>query len=308
MTADLCLGFDTSNYTTSAAVFDGVSNTGQNSGILLSVPEGSKGLRQNEALFQHVKQLPQVISELVFDHMALKAVGVASKPREAEGSYMPCFLAGVSAGKILARTLGIAYFEFSHQQGHIASAAWSSQSSYLLDMPHLAWHLSGGTTELLYVMPAGKGVSCRRIGGSTDISAGQLIDRTGFHMGMGFPAGKGLDELACEAGVKDGYKIRLDGFEFSLSGMENKVVEMISNRREPGEIAGFVFESVADVLIRASENAKAVYGELPVLFSGGVSSSSYIRSRITDGVFPAPEYATDNALGISLLTYRTLKG
>ena len=121
-------------------------------------------------------------------------------------------------------------------------------------------------------------------------------------------SGKGLDELACEAGVKDGYKIRLDGFEFSLSGMENKVVEMISNRREPGEIAGFVFESVADVLIRASENAKAVYGELPVLFSGGVSSSSYIRSRITDGVFPAPEYATDNALGISLLTYRTLKG
>ncbi len=221
---------------------------------------------------------------------------------------MPCFLAGVCAGKILACTLGIEYFEFSHQQGHIASAAWSSGSTYLLDMPHLAWHLSGGTTELLYVTPMGRSVSCRRIGGSSDISAGQLIDRAGFHMGMSFPAGKRLDELACEAHVNDSYRIKLRGTEFSLSGMENKVIEMISGGCVPREIAGFVFESISDVLIRACENAKAEYGQLPVLFSGGVSSSSYIRSRITNGIFSAPEYATDNALGIALLTYRALEG
>jgi N6-L-threonylcarbamoyladenine synthase len=307
LTADLCLGLDTSNYTTSAAIFDGHRDCGQNSGKPLTVPEGTKGLRQNEALFQHVKSLPQVLSNLELEHTDIRAVGVASKPREEEGSYMPCFLAGVCAGKILAQTLRIGYYEFSHQQGHIASAAWSSGSSHLLDRPHLAWHLSGGTTELLYVTPMGKSVSCRRIGGSNDISAGQLIDRTGFHMGMDFPAGKRLDELACKGRVRDSYKIKLRGTEFSLSGMENKVIEMISKGCEHGEIAVFVFETLADVLIRACENAGAEYGPLPILFSGGVSSSIYIRSRIPKGIFPAPEYATDNALGIALLTYRALE-
>lgn len=303
---DICLGFDTSNYTTSAAVYDRNSENGRNSGRLLTVPAGSKGLRQNEALFQHVKNLPEVLSKLEYDYMSLRAVAASSRPREAEGSYMPCFLAGVSAGKMLARTLGVPYFEFSHQQGHIAAAAWSSGNLCLLDQPHLAWHLSGGTTELLYVAPLNKSVSCRRIGGSADISAGQLIDRAGYHMGMSFPAGKELDRLARGTHGGRRYDIKLNDLEFSLSGMENKVVDMISDGREPQEIAGFVFESVTELLIRACENAKKQYGQLPVLFSGGVSSSSYIRSRLGSCIFSDPVYASDNALGIALLAGRAL--
>ena len=61
----LCLGFDTSNYTTSAAVFDG--DTGANCGKLLTVPEGTLGLRQSDALFQHTKRLHLMMDKSIWD-------------------------------------------------------------------------------------------------------------------------------------------------------------------------------------------------------------------------------------------------
>ena len=147
------LGLDTSNYTTSLAVFDG--RDGVNVGRLLTVRPGELGLRQSEALFQHVRQLPELFRALEQKGALhqIEAVGASTRPRAVEGSYMPCFLAGASQGEGLASTMGIPFFEHSHQQGHLAAAAWSAGRMDLLDAPFLAWHLSGGTTELLYVEP-----------------------------------------------------------------------------------------------------------------------------------------------------------
>ena len=142
------LALDTSNYTTSAAVFDG--REGENVGRLLQVRPGELGLRQSDALFQHVKQLPQLMEQLASQGRLenIQAVGASTRPRAVEGSYMPCFLAGTSQAQCLAYTLGVPFFAFSHQQGHLAAAAWSAGRLDLLEGPFLAWHLSGGTTEL----------------------------------------------------------------------------------------------------------------------------------------------------------------
>ena len=150
------LGLDTSNYTTSAAWFDG--SRGDNVGKLLEVPQGSLGLRQSEALFQHVKRLPEILAALKKTGLPcdLSALGASTRPREVEGSYMPCFLAGQSQAQGMATVLGLPFYPCSHQQGHIAAAAWSAGRMDLLDRPHLVWHLSGGTTELLYVVPDGE--------------------------------------------------------------------------------------------------------------------------------------------------------
>lgn len=176
----LCVGFDTSNYTTSAAWWDG--REGRNESRILDVPQGALGLRQSDALFLHVRRLPEVVARLLTDrddlHQA-KVVAASSRPRAAEDSYMPCFLAGVCEAKTLASALGAEYMEFSHQQGHLAAAAWSAGREDLLDQPFLAWHLSGGTTELLLVQPKNGVPYAEKIGGTTDISAGQLLDRTG---------------------------------------------------------------------------------------------------------------------------------
>ena len=161
------LGLDTSNYTTSAAVFDGEG--GCNAGRLLSVRPGELGLRQSDALFQHVKQLPEQFEKLEQGGWLqdIRAVGASTRPRAVEGSYMPCFLAGASQGQSLARTLGVPFFAHSHQQGHLAAAAWSAGHLELLDRPFLAWHLSGGTTELLLVRPDGVTVQAEILPGSS---------------------------------------------------------------------------------------------------------------------------------------------
>ena len=195
------LGFDTSNYTTSVAIFDGAS--GENQSRLLPVKAGALGLRQADALFAHVKSLPALTGGL-FSHVdpgSVAAVGVSTRPRAVEGSYMPCFLAGVCLAQTVAALLKVPLVEVSHQQGHLAAALWSAGRQELFASPFLAWHLSGGTTELLYTQPQGWNLDCSRIGGTTDISAGQLIDRTGQLLELPFPAGKALDRLSQEAGA-----------------------------------------------------------------------------------------------------------
>ena len=214
----LCLGFDTSNYTTSAAVF-GCGMAG-NRGKLLTVPEGALGLRQSDALFQHVKRLHLMVEQLRTDGFLgrISAVGASTRPREVDGSYMPCFLVGEGEGRALAAALGVPFYPCSHQQGHIAAAAWSAGREDLMDKPHLAWHLSGGTTELLRVEPEGHTVRAEVVGGTSDIAAGQLIDRAGVLIGLSFPAGKALDALYGEADVALDFRVKLKELTFSLCG------------------------------------------------------------------------------------------
>ncbi|NLO47108.1 MAG: DNA-binding protein [Clostridiales bacterium] len=300
----MCLGFDTSNYTTSAAFYDG--GTGRNESALLPVREGELGLRQSEALFNHVKMLPDIVSRLGTGFTGLKAVGASSKPRQAKGSYMPCFLAGVSVAKVLSEAFGVPYVEFSHQQGHLAAAAWSAGCLDLLEEPFLAWHLSGGTTELLYVSPKDGEPDCQTIGGTTDLSAGQLIDRTGKLLGIPFPSGSGIDELAMKSGADNAYKIKTKDLFFSLSGMENMAADRYRAKSDPADISRFVLSSIADLVYRVNKEALGRFGSLPILYSGGVSASNLLRAALKDGIFSKPEYACDNAIGIAILTNKAV--
>lgn len=306
------LGLDTSNYTTSAAVFDG--ERGRNQGRLLEVRPGELGLRQSDALFQHVKHLPEVVEALLGEEGlgTVQAVGASTRPRAVEGSYMPCFLAGASQGQVLSQVLGVPFYAFSHQQGHLAAAAWSAGRLDLLDRPFLAWHLSGGTTELLRVEPEEDGVAIRAeiLGGTSDISAGQLIDRTGVLLGLSFPAGKGVEKLSRQAQKREYYKVKVNGLTFSLSGMENKVRQMVQRGEEPAEIAWFAQETVCRVVQACTKAAMEEYPGLPVLCSGGVASNGRLKELLRQNcgaLFAQPQFSTDNAMGTAVLTWRALE-
>ena len=301
------LGLDTSNYTTSLAVFDG--HDGINVGRLLLVRPGELGLRQSDALFQHVRQLPVLFRELERQGLlaGLTAVGASTRPREVEGSYMPCFLAGASQGEGLASTMGLPFFPCSHQQGHLAAAAWSAGQLELLDAPFLAWHLSGGTTELLYVEPEGTNVRAQAIGGSSDISAGQLIDRTGVMLGLPFPAGKALDALYSHADTGLAYRVKENDLTFSLSGMENQVKKLLEAGEKPANIARFTLDTVTGIVQRVTQEAQRQYPGLPVLCSGGVASNTRLRQvlgRTCGAIFAQAQYSADNAMGVAILTWR----
>ena len=300
------IAFDTSNYTTSIAMFDGTD--GLNCSQLLPVKQGELGLRQSDAVFQHVKSLPELSGRL-FSNVDLKtvtAIGVSTRPRAVEGSYMPCFMVGYAHAKMLADALHVPLYTFSHQQGHVAASVWSAGQTDLLDKPHLAWHLSGGTTELLFVEPEGNAVRCTKIGGTTDISAGQLIDRTGQLLELPFPSGKHIDRLSSQTDCKEFFRVKCNHTEFSFSGVQNKVQQYFDEHRDRAATAAYALRSVANAVVKATQNAQQEYSGLPVVFSGGVASNSMLReiAKPLNPIFAEPQYSTDNAIGVAILTYR----
>ena len=298
------IGFDTSNYTTSIACFDG--ENGVNCSRLLPVKPGELGLRQSDAVFSHTKSLPELSGRLFSDSGEIAAIGVSTRPRAVEGSYMPCFMVGYSHAKLLSDAVGVPLFEVSHQQGHVAACLWSAGRLDLMDRPHLAWHLSGGTTELLLVEPDGKNVRCTRIGGTTDISAGQLIDRTGVMLQLPFPAGKHVDALSKEATNTDVFKVKCPALEFSLSGVQNKV-QQYAQKNSSAETAAYALRCVCYAVGLATMNAQKLYPGLEVVFSGGVASNSMLRTVMKDAIFCEPAFSTDNAMGVAVLAHRLLE-
>ena len=300
------IGFDTSNYTTSIAFFDG--SGGENCSSLLPVKPGELGLRQSDAVFAHIKGLPELSGRL-FSHIDLgkvSAVGVSTRPRAVEGSYMPCFLVGFSHGKMLSDLLKVPLIQVSHQQGHVAAALWSAGRLDLMDRPHIAWHLSGGTTELLLVEPEDRNVRCTKIGGTTDISAGQLIDRTGQMLGLPFPSGKSLDALSGEACGREVFRVKCPGTSFSLSGVQNKVQEFFQKSEDPRETAAYALRCVSYAVMSATQNAMKAYPGLEVVLSGGVASNSMLRELLAplNPVFAQSRFSTDNAMGVAVLADR----
>ena len=300
------LGFDTSNYTTSIAYFDGIE--GVNCSKLLPVKQGELGLRQSDAVFAHIKSLPELSGRLFSDIQldTVTAVGVSTRPRAVEGSYMPCFMVGYSHAKMLSDAFRVPLVEVSHQQGHVAASLWSAGCLELMDEPHLAWHLSGGTTELLLVEPVGKNVKCTKIGGTTDISAGQLIDRTGQLLQLPFPSGKHLDAISGEAQMKDVFRVKCSDMQFSLSGVQNKVQQFHETNGNNAETAAYALRCVAKAVYLATEQALKAYPGLRVVFSGGVASNSMLRNVIAplNPIFSQPQFSTDNAMGVAVLAKR----
>ena len=223
---------------------------------------------------------------------------------------MPCFTVGYSHAALLADALHVPLIECSHQQGHVAASLWGAQRMDLMDQEHLAWHLSGGTTELLLIKPNRGNITCQRLGGTTDISAGQLIDRTGQLLGQPFPSGKYIDILSQSAQNTDLFPVKCNHSEFSLSGIQNKVQQYFSAGNNPNETAGYALRCVCHAVYTATKNALAFYPGLPVVFSGGVSSNSMLREymKSLDPIFAPVQYSTDNALGVAVLAYRITEG
>ena len=303
------IGIDTSNYTTSIAFYDGIG--GENCSKLLPVKQGELGLRQSDAVFAHIKSLPELSGRL-FSHIQaanITAVGVSTRPRAVEGSYMPCFLVGYSHARLLADALNVPLVEVSHQQGHVAASLWSAGHMELLSQPHLAWHLSGGTTELLMVEPVGKNVACTKIGGTSDISAGQLIDRTGQLLQLPFPSGKHLDILSQQAAGADLFRVKCADMTFSLSGVQNKVQQYHEKNGIPAETAAYALRCVAFAVFQATKQALQRYPGLPVVFSGGVASNTMLRQALEplNPIFAQPQYSTDNAMGVAVLAHRAME-
>ena len=301
---DEFLGIDTSNYTTSAALLRGDGGVEQQK-RLLPVKAGQLGLRQSDAVFHHVQQLPEVLDPLLARAEHLIAVGVSDRPRAAKGSYMPCFTVGFGTASAIAAALGVPLYAFSHQAGHIAAALYSAGRLALLEREFLAFHVSGGTTEAVLVSPNSETVfSVRPAACSLDLKGGQAVDRVGAMLGLPFPAGRELERLAAHSEKTFCVRPSLKGTDCSLSGIENRCGKMLESGAPPEEIARFCLDSILAALDAMCGALLKKYGELPVLFAGGVMSNRMLRKALTEkygAYFAEPEFSSDNAAGLAVL-------
>ncbi len=299
-----CLGIDTSNYTTSVAGCD-ASGLCQSRRTPFDVKPGERGVRQSDAVFLHTRALPELVEQLLDDYVdPPAAVAVSVTPRDVQGSYMPCFLAGVSVARSVAAALRVPLYTLSHQRGHILAALLGCKdpAPSLLGQPHFAYHVSGGTTELLFVQldQAGDGpIDC--VGESADLHAGQLIDRCGVRMGLKFPCGQALEELAKEGRPVVAPMRFAQQTSIHLSGVENKF-ETLLRQHEPPDMALWLLETVAAALVALAGAGMRGKEQLPLVLAGGVCSNQLICERLGrqfDILHTGHEYAADNARGVA---------
>lgn len=300
------LGFDTSNYTTSLAMFDGKNIFQQKK--LLTVRHGERGLRQSEAVFQHTVNMPILVNELDFDNEDINAVGVSARPRNIEGSYMPCFTVGINVATAVSKFTSSKLYTTSHQVGHILAALYSVDKLELVNEEFIAFHLSGGTTEALLVKSdKDEIIKAEIIAQSIDLKAGQAIDRTGVLLGLTFPCGRGIDALSQKSDKNYKIKPSMKGFDCSLSGVENKVKAMIESGERREDTAKFVLTYISSTLEKMTELIIKKYGDLPLVYAGGVMSNSFIKSNILNkfdnAYFAKPEFSCDNAAGTAIYAY-----
>ncbi|NCB41703.1 MAG: O-sialoglycoprotein endopeptidase [Clostridia bacterium] len=297
----LYLGLDTSNYTTSVAIVNENDEILEDVRIPLSVKNGEKGLRQSEALYQHWSNLPSMLEPLLTVYSKkFKAVCVSGKPRPAKDSYMPVFNAGISVAKVIAASLSVEMFLTTHQEGHFRAGIYGNNLKR--NQPFIAAHLSGGTLELIHVAKQTYTI----IGGTKDISYGQLLDRAGNLLNIPFPSGAFLDQLA------NSYRFRKEtnplapifneNSWLNLSGLETQLKKIVGSYSKE-EVAGFLMDRIADSLISIIEEAKNNYKVKQVLVTGGVASSNFLRQTCLNfGYFFAqPSLCSDNAVGVALM-------
>lgn len=302
------VGIDTSNYTTSFSLCDENGKVITNIKKLLNVKNGERGLRQSDAVFSHIKNFPEISEDIRKDlkEYDVCAVGVSSRPRDEEGSYMPCFLTGYAVADVLASAFDVPLYAFSHQSGHVMAALYSSgRADELMRGDFAAFHLSGGTTEALYVIPSNDSFEVKLIAGTADINAGQAVDRAGVMMGMSFPCGKELEKYALEFdGKLPAVKTCVRSGRCNLSGIENTVHKIYSETGDKSLVSSYVLEFIGETVEKMTQYVRSLYPGIPIIYAGGVMSNKILQNRlgkIEGTYFSAPEFSSDNASGIALL-------
>lgn len=306
------LGIDTSNYTTSLAICSLEGEIIENIKIILPVKAGERGLKQSDAVFSHIKNF-EVVSNILkkkhekYDYVA---IGYSGYPRDCDGSYMPCFLVGKMVAELISSLYDIPSFAFSHQSGHIQAAMYSAK------MPNqnefIAFHVSGGTTEILHVIPDITGFDINLIGGSVDLHAGQAIDRIGVKMGMQFPCGRELEQCALQnIKIIPKVKICVEGYRCNLSGLENLALSLYEKTDDVCLVSAYTVKFISETIKQLCVNLRKEFNDTCILFAGGVMSNSIIKDELkntfSNVFFSEPQFSTDNASGIALLALKSFK-
>lgn len=305
---DAFVGIDTSAYTTSVAVVSG-GRILSDRRRMLTVPKGARGLRQSDAVFAHIRNFPGLFSQL--GDFRIRAVAYSEKPCPADGSYMPVFCVGASHAAAVAAAANAPLHALTHQHGHIYACFFGNE---IADGDHGAFHVSGGTLELLQI-GVKNGIVTRLLplGGSRDITCGQLIDRVGVAAGLDFPAGAQMETIYRPGA--DSLSVHVEGLFANLSGAETQAQRRLQNGEDPASVCSAAIDCAAETVVRLLVNAAGVAGLKSFLFTGGVICNTIIRDKIENlcakmrlsHAFAQKHLCSDNACGLAFAAERLHK-
>ena len=323
MTEEVYLGIDTSCYTTSLFFMDREGHAAAETRRILKVKPGGCGLQQSEMLYQHTRNLPELMEEAARGHsFTVRGIGVSARPRPREDSYMPAFLAGLGFARSLAALYGIPLWQISHQENHLEAALWSANGP---DADRFLFlHASGGTTDLLLAEKENAAYRLTEIGGSLDLHAGQFVDRVGVALGLGFPAGPALEQLAEQHTEIPEIPVSVHKTKVSLSGPCTWVLRAIEKAKPETEespiaaanLAAGVQWGLAETFVRMIRNGAAEHHVKHVILAGGVCANRWIRNHIVEKLakrgiqvwMPDNRYSGDNASGCAAYAQRQGEG
>ena len=290
MTEEVYLGIDTSCYTTSLFFMDREGQVAAEARRILKVKPGGCGLQQSEMLYQHTRNLPELMEEAARGHsFTVRGIGVSARPRPREDSYMPAFLAGLGFARSLAALYGIPLWQISHQENHLEAALWSANGPDALDL-----------------------------------HAGQFVDRVGVALGLGFPAGPALEQLAEQHTEIPEIPVSVHKTKVSLSGPCTWVLRAIGKAKPETEespiaaanLAAGVQWGLAETFVRMIRNGAAEHHVKHVILAGGVCANRWIRNHIVEKLakrgirvwMPDNRYSGDNASGCAAYARRQGEG
>ncbi len=316
MTEEVYLGIDTSCYTTSLFFMDREGHAAAETRRILKVKPGGCGLQQSEMLYQHTRNLPELMEEAARGHrFNVRGIGVSARPRPREDSYMPAFLAGLGFARSLAALYGIPLWQISHQENHLEAALWSANGP---DADRFLFlHASGGTTDLLLAEKENSVYKLTEIGGSLDLHAGQFVDRAGVALGLGFPSGPALEQLAEQHTEIPEIPVSVHKTKVSLSGPCTWVLRAIEKAKQEKEfshqsdpvtaadgstannfadakvlteeshitaanLAAGVQWGLAETFVRMIRNGAAEHNVKHVILAGGVCANRWIRNHVVE--------------------------
>jgi N6-L-threonylcarbamoyladenine synthase len=314
----LVLGVETSCDDTSAAVVrDGktiLSNVVSSQDEIHS-PYG--GVVPELASRQHVQNILPIVDRA----LQTAAVGLQDLDGIA-ATYGPglvgSLLVGLSLVKGMAFRWGLPFVGVNHLEAHLLAIHLEHEVPF----PYVALLASGGHTLLYLVNDVG---SYAHLGGTRDDAAGEAYDKVGKMLGLGYPGGRVIDNLA-KAGNRRAIRfprarIKKSPYEFSFSGIKTAVCHYLKSqpdefwRNRLPDIAASFQEAVVDMLIHPTIKAALAYDVRRIVLAGGVAANSRLRERLKERAddeglevfFPAPKFCTDNAAMIALTGYHWLK-
>jgi N6-L-threonylcarbamoyladenine synthase len=249
----------------------------------------------------HVELLTPVVAEA----MSRAAVGGADLDAVAATigpGLIGSLLVGVSAAKAYSLAWGIPFVGVNHLEGHLHAAFLEDPD---MALPAVVLLVSGGHTMLIEMVAGGR---YRLLGQTIDDAAGEAFDKVARFLGLGYPGGPAIDRLSAEGdrnAIAFPRGLKLDGFDFSFSGLKTSVINYVRNHPDvaTADVAASFQEAVVDVLVEKTMRAAAHVGARSVCIGGGVAANSALRERVVnnagkDGLVafvPSRAMCTDNA-------------